>query len=32
MAQIVNFKAYEGIESIADKFGRMMAEAKKVYL
>ena len=32
MAEIVNFKADGGIENITDKFGRMMAEAKKIDL
>ena len=32
MAEIVNFKADGGIEKITDKFGRMMAEVKKIDL
>ena len=32
MAEIVNFKADGGIEKITDKFGRMMAEIKKINL
>ncbi len=32
MAEIVNFKADGGIENITDKFGRMMAEVKKIDL
>ena len=32
MAEIGNFKADGGIESITDKFGRMMTESKKIDL
>ena len=32
MAEIVNFKADGGIEKITNKFGRMMAEVKKIDL
>ena len=32
MAEIVNFKVDGGIENITDKFGRMMAEVKKIDL
>merc|ERR1712112_560279 len=32
MEEIVNFKAEEGIENTADRFGKMMAEVKKLDL
>ena len=32
MTEIVNFKVDGGIENITDRFGRMMAEVKKVDL